>query len=195
VTADHPLNESSSQREPAESAEDVRRMYSAKVLAEVEQAEALAPGSDAVPARGNPLARVLVLKGLPGPAEAAGGASVSGADGHAIVKALVALGYLDDDAFFVLTRPEPGISSVQRVARVRGIVEAIDPVVAIALDAEAAEDLSVALDRKITPGTPAEVLGRRFVAVDGFEVSLGSGARKRVVWRQLQAAAPPGPVY
>ena len=31
--------------------------------------------------RGNPLARVLVLKGLPGPAEASGGAAVSGADG------------------------------------------------------------------------------------------------------------------
>jgi hypothetical protein len=193
MSADHPLDAPTSQ--PAETAEELRRTYAAKVLAEVASADALAPGSDAVRSRGNPVSRVLVLKGLAGPAEASGGEAVSGADGDAIDKALTALGWAEGDAFYAMTRPEPGIAEDRRVPRVKALVEALDPVVAIALDAEAAEDLSAAIGHEIASGKPADVAGRRYVAVDGMEASLGNDALKKAVWRQLQAAAPPGPVY
>ncbi len=192
---DQPLTNSGSGARPAETADDIRIAFAAKVRAEVAAADALAPGSDAVPVRGNPLARVLVLKGLPGPAEASGGAAVSGGDGEAIVKALVALGYRDDDAFFALTRPEPSASADRRVARVAALVEAVDPLVVVALDAEAAEDISAAVGARVQPGAPGEVMGRRYVVVDGLEASLGDVRRKGKVWQQLQAAAPAGPIY
>lgn len=180
---------------PSQTAEDIRHAFSAKVVAEVAAADALAPGSDAVPSRGNPLARVLVFKGLPGPAEASGGAAVSGGDGQAAVKALVALGYAEDDAFFALTRPVPSVAPERRIARVRAIVEAVDPLVTVALDAEAASDLSEVLGEQLTPKAPRQVAGRRYVAVDGLEASLTNTARKRAVWQQFQAAAPQGPIY
>jgi hypothetical protein len=191
---DHPLAEPGSAR-PAETADDVRRVFAAKVLAEVAAADALAPGSDAVPNRGNPLARVLVLKGLPGPAEASGGEAVCGADGDAIAKGLVALGYSEDDAFFALTRPEPAASLEQRIERVAALVEAVDPLVAVALDTDAADDLSAAIGEKVTAAAAREVAGRRFVVVDGMEASLGNDDRKKKVWQQLKAAAPAGPIY
>ena len=43
-------------------------------------ADALAPGSDIVASGGGLLAQVALVKGLPGPAEAAGGAALSGVD-------------------------------------------------------------------------------------------------------------------
>ncbi len=197
MTADHPLanSEGAGSGRPRETAEDIERIYAAKALAEVAQADALAPGSDAVPARGNPLGRVLVLKGLPGPAEASGDAAVSGADGDAIVKGLVALGYRDDDAFFALTRPEPGLAEERRFARVAALVEALDPLVVVALDAEAAADLSAAVGVAVTPSAPAESAGRRLVALEGMEASLGDERRKHRVWAQLKAASPQGPIY
>ena len=195
MSADHPLPDATRGSQPQGTPEDVRRVYSAKVMAEVAAANGMAPGSDAVAVRGNPLARVLVLKGLPGPAEVSGGPAVSGADGEAVVKALVALGYRDDDAFFALTRPESAASLERRVARVKALVEAVDPLVVIALDEQAAQDLSAAVGAAITSSTPVDVMGRRCVAVDGLEASLGDQRRKAAVWRQLKAAAPPGPIY
>jgi hypothetical protein len=192
---DHPLADPGSGTRPADTVDDIRAAFGGKVAAEVAAADALAPGSDAVPARGNPLARVLVLKGLPGPAEASGGPAVSGADGEAIVKALVALGYGEDDAFYSLTRPDPSILADRRVARVGALLEAVDPLVVVALDAEAAEDISAAVGERVVPASPREVMGRRYVAVDGLEASLGDERRKRRVWRQLQGAVPAGPVY
>lgn len=195
MSADHPLAKPVAGGNQRETVADVRGVFSAKVLAEVAQADALAPGSDAVPARGNPLARVLVLKGLAGPAEASGGTAVSGADGEAIVKALVALGYRDDDQFFALTRPEPGTDEPRRTARVRALIEAIDPIVVVALDAVAVEDVSAAIGEALSSGRPLDCGGRHFVAVDGMEASLGDAELKKKVWRQLQSAAPPGPIY
>ena len=178
------------------SAEQIRSLHHARARAELAAADALCPGSDAVAWRGALLAEVAVIKGLPGPAEAAGGPAVSGADGQAAESSLAKLGYEPDTAFFTLSRPIPGASAEKRVARLRAQIEAVDPVTVLALDGEAAADVARAFAIEAPAfGAVVRVLGRRFVACDGLEASLGQSDRKPVVWSQIKAAAPEEPVY
>ena len=133
------------------------------------------------------------MKGLAGPAEASGGAALSGADGEAARLALGALGYDPETAFAILSRVEPGIDAQKRADRLRIALEAVDPRVIIALDAYAAEDVSAAFDvEPLRFGKPIRVLGRMIVAVDGLEASLTDQARKARVWKQLKAVKRPG---
>lgn len=176
-------------------AESIRALFAEKAAAELAAADRSAPGSDAVPWRGDSMADVFVVKGLPGPAEAAGGAAVSGADGDAADKALGALGHDMSRSFFTLSRPEPGIDPEARSIRLRMQIEAVDPQLVVALDAEAAEDLARAFGVRLPLGQERRAVGRRMLAVDGLEASLADPARKKRVWRQLQAAKPSGPVY
>ncbi|MGV8084571.1 MAG: hypothetical protein AB2L09_13215 [Coriobacteriia bacterium] len=180
----------------AEEAARLRALHEARAKAELAEAEALAPGSGAIPPRGALFAALAVVKGLPGPAEAAGGAAVSGADGQAAVSALEALGYSADELFFTLSRPEPTLSSDQRSRRLRRQIEATGAETVLALDREAGEDLAAAFG--VPPmkfGREVVVLGRRLIAIDGLEASLMDLNRKRAVWRQMQAARRRGPVY
>ena len=177
-------------------AQELGALHEARALAELAAADALAPGSDAVRWRGAVLARVAVVKGLPGPAEASGDQALSGPDGVAAGKALEALGYSAAETFFTLSRPEPGIDAVRRVARLRAQLEAVDPAMILAVDGDAADDVSAAFGvEQPAWGTAITVLGRRIVAVDGLEASLADPARKRRVWEQLKSARPEGPVY
>jgi hypothetical protein len=181
-------------REPQTDAE-VRALFERRARAELASADACLPGADAVAYRGALLAEVAVVKGLPGPAEAAGGAALSGADGEAAVKALEALGWRSDELFFTLSRPVGG-DAESYAKRLRLQIEAVDPRIVVALDAQAAEDLGRALDVDApTPGRPAVAMGRRLVAVTAFEASLGSERLKRVAWTEMKLAAPPGPVF
>ena len=178
------------------SADVWRALHEARVRAELAAADALAPGSDAVAVHGALLAEVAVVKGLAGPAEAAGGPALSGADGAALVKALEALGYPSAGLFFTLSRPEPGIDSARRAERLRLQLEAVDPALVVALDTEAAADLAEAFGAApLVPGELVRVLGRRMVALEGFEASLGDAKRKRRAWEQLKGARFEGPVY
>lgn len=180
----------------AAAAEGLCELHAARAAAELLAADALAPGADGVAWRGASMASVAVVKGLPGPAEASGGAALSGADGEAAIKALGALGYSERELFFTLSRSTTGIAPDRVAARLRAQIEAVDPSVILALDAEARSDVAAAFG--ITPpawGREARVLGRRIIAVDGLEASLGEPARKRRVWEQLKAARAEGPVY
>lgn len=142
------------------------------------------------------MAQVAAVKGLPGPAEASGGAAISGADGIALLKALEALGYPADAVFLTLSRPEPGLDRERASDRLRLQLESVDPNVIIALDAEAAADIAEAFGCATPiPGTPLRVLGRRIVAVGGFEAALADPKGKQRVWAQLKAAKPEGPTY
>ncbi len=168
--------------------DDVRALYLAKARAELAIANALAAGSDVVPDAGEALAQVALVKGLPGPAEASGGTAMSGADGRAADSALSSLGYAPDAIFRLLSRPEPALPPEARAARLRYALEAVDPSVVVALDAEAAEDVWGALGLpKAAFGRAVHADGRTIVAVDGLEASLGDERRKRRVWRQMQA--------
>jgi hypothetical protein len=176
--------------------QQVRGVFEERARIELAAADALAPGSDAVAWSGSVFAEVAAVKGLPGPAEASGGAALTGADGAAVRKALAALGWADDAVFCTLSRPEPGLSAERRSDRLRLQIEAVDPTLVLALDAEAAADIAEAFGiARPALGEEVRVLGRRIVAVDGLEASLGDPARKKRVWRQLQAAKAEGPVY
>ena len=168
----------------------LRELYEAKATAEIAQAERLLPGADIVSSFGNPLARTMLVKGQKGPAEEGGGAALSGEDGAAARKALEALGLDPQDVFAVVSRPttDPDPDSVAQ--RVRGLIEAVDPVIVIALDDQAAADLAAAfaLD-SLAFGTPVTVFGRTLLAVDGLEASLGDESRKRKVWKQFRTIA------
>lgn len=176
-------------------AERIRVLHEAKAAEEIAAADAAAPGSDGIPWRGSLLPAVAVVKGLPGPAEASGGAAVSGADGVAVVKALEALGHDGSQVFFTLSRPAGEIESGALTARLRGHIEAVDAALVVALDAEAAEDVAAAFGLSgLGLGVEVRVAGRRLVAVEGMEAALGDATLKRRVWEQISAARPPGPV-
>jgi hypothetical protein len=166
----------------------VRALYEAKTCEELRQADALAPGSDVVGSSGELLCQVALVKGLPGPAEKAGGAALSGPDGAAADAAVEALGYDPDATFRMLSRPESSLDPGRRTSRLRRALEAVDPLVVIALDADAAADIQDAFElTRLVFGRPIRVGGRLIVAVDGLEASLADAARKRRVWRQMQA--------
>ncbi len=178
----------------AEKCAAARELFEARAVAELGAADLLCPGSDSIAPRGDILGEVLLLKGLPGPAEAAGGSALSGPDGEAADKAIEALGFRADAAFRALSRPVSATESERFARRVRLMVEAVDPRVVIALDAEAAEDLACAFQLVgFEPGMPAVVGGRQFVAVSGFEASLGDPARKKRAWSEFRHASPPKP--
>lgn len=176
---------------------DAGSAFAEKARAELVAADALVPGSDLVAWSGALLAGVALVKGLPGPAEVAGGAALSGPDGQAAEKALLALGWPEGSWFATLSRAEPDADAGPIAARLRLQLEAVDPLVIVALDEIAAGDVAAAfeLPQPPAPGRPTVSRGRRFVAVQGLEHSLGEPARKRAAWRQLQDAAPPGPVF
>lgn len=174
----------------------IRSLHEARARREIALADALAPGSDVVAWRGSLMPAVAVLKGLPGPAEAAGGAALSGADGEAVVAGLAKLGYEERHLFFTLTRPEPGLAEAERIARTRALVEAVDAPLVVALDPDAAADVAAAYGlERLSAGKAVRSCGRRLVVLDGLEASLADEQRKRLVWSQMKAAAPEGPVY
>jgi hypothetical protein len=180
----------------AEKAGKLQALHEKRALAELAAADRLAPGSDIVPWSGALLADAAVVKGLPGPAEAAGGVAMSGTDGAAALKALEALGHSPDAVFFTLSRPSSEIDAAARAARLRMQIEAVDPSVVVAVDAEAAADLALAFDAQMLEwGVAVRAHGRRLVAVDGLERSLSDDEAKRQVWAQLKAARADGPVY
>lgn len=184
---------------PASLAEEtarIRGLHEQRALAEIAAADATWPGAGAVPWSGSLMPSVALIKGLAGPAESAGGAALSGADGEAAAKALEALGHDPAQSFAALSRPDASASSEVRAVRVRLLVEAVDAPIVIALDAESAEDLARAfgVDR-LGFGKAVRVAGRRLLGVDGLEASLADEKRKRRVWAQLKAAAPAAPVY
>lgn len=171
-------------------------MYRAKADEEVRAALATI-GTPSAAVAGDPLARVVLVKGVAGPAEASGGPLMSGPDGAAATAALSALGFDPPTWFAVMSRA--GLAGDDAGLRNRWLLEAIevaDPYAVVALDPVAAEDLAAALGiRGLTPSDPVSVAGRTVIALEGLERSLDDPALKRRVWRQLKALAPRGPVW
>ncbi len=173
---------------------ELRDAFASKAQAELEAANRVAQGADAVPWSGDVFAEVAVVKGDPGPAEAAGGAALSGPDGEAARKALEALGFDPASVFATVARPEPDIDEEVLGARLRMQVEAVDPYAVVALDRVAAQVAGIAFELgALRSGRLVRAHGRVFVAADGLEESLADEALKRRVWRQLKTLSPRPP--
>lgn len=175
--------------EPARISE-LTALFDARRAVEVDDAGRLLPGSDRQPLGGDPRAGVLLVKGLPGPAEETGAAVLSGPDGTAAQSALAALG-VGSAYCAVLSRPGVADDETLVARRLRQIIEAVDPWCMIALDGVAALDVSQAFGAP-TPafGRSVRLGGRIVVAADGLEASLADPVRKKRVWAQLKALAP-----
>lgn len=145
---------------------------------------------------GNQLASVLAIKGLPGVAETKGLPALSGADGDALEKALVALGWKESSWLGVILQPVD--AAALSAGNLRELVEIIDPLVVITLDDVARLQLIEALSplaANLLSGFHAKaaitVLGRRLISVDSFELALRDSDKKQLAWAQLKQAIRP----
>lgn len=164
---------------------------------------------------GNAFSPVVLVKGELNDAERSGEPLLSGADGTALRAALGAIGWEPQDLCVLaavagsgdevvaggLTEGEPLPVDLFREA-----LEALDPEAVILLDDAAAdllretyadalaiiEDFDTAM---LKPGLIAPVLGRRVLALDGFEAALSQPAEKQRMWAYLKQMPPLGAPY
>lgn len=169
------------------------KVYVRKMQAELEELEQLG-----VQTAGNAFSTVLFAKGVPGPAEQAGGALLSGADGKALRAALNKLGYAPEDWAAIDTSAPPEV--------LRRAVTALDPSTLVACDEEAAAAIREAYaedlcelpdfeDALLSPGRVVQVAGMRVLNLGGFEAALSSSKQKQVVWAYLKRIPPLGEPY
>ena len=164
---------------------------------------------------GSAFSPVLLVKGELNGDELTGAELLSGADGKALRAALSAMGWEPQD-FCALSavagEGDPAIADGPRAGEplavevFREAVEALDPEAVVLLDEVAAqvmreayadalaiiEDFDTAM---LGPGLVAPVLGRRVLALDGFEASLGDPAQKQRMWAYLKQLPPLGAPY
>ncbi len=141
---------------------------------------------------GNALCAVLLVKGRPGPSEQAGGELLSGADGDALKAALARLGWAGDDWGALATFLDRPGNPQADPADMAVAVEVFDPECVVALDTPAAHALAHAwgLPVPLRAGAVEHVLGRRVLALGGFEAALASEQGKRDMWARLKQVAP-----
>lgn len=173
---------------------DIRRRARQKLTFELSELE----GSGLV-VEGNVGSEVLIVKGEPGPAERAGSALLSGADGSALKAALRALGYAPE-AFLGVACWDASGSGVP-AGLLRRAVSVLDPACLIVCDETAAAlvreayaaeladlaDLDCAM---LTPGSLAHVCGMDAISLGGFEAALADARKKQVMWARLKRIAP-----
>lgn len=164
---------------------------------------------------GNAFSPVVLIKGDLDEAERAGGELLAGPDGKALRSALSTMGWEPED-FCALSavagEGDPAVDpvlapgDVLTVGLFREAVEALDPEAIILLDNTAAdllretyadalaiiEDFNTAM---LMPGLVAQVLGRRVLALDGFEASLTDPREKQRMWAYLKQLPPLGAPY
>jgi hypothetical protein len=179
-------------REPGLSEADrIRREFEAKAGAELHDADGLVGAS--VGSWEGPLlgARVAFLVARPSEASGAG-ALLAEPVRDAVLKAADALG-AGEDVFVAVTRPQ-GVTDTEAAARrLRLLIEAVDPPVVIALDAEAASDLALAFGAgDLRPGHPVRALGRGLGATGDFAASLDDPDAKKRAWSAMKGAAALG---
>lgn len=164
---------------------------------------------------GNAFSPVVLVKGELNDAERSGGPLLSGADGTALRAALGAIGWEPQDLCVLAAVAGSGDEAVAggltageplSVDLFREALEALDPEAIILLDDAAAdllretyadalaiiEDFDTAM---LKPGLIAPVLGRRVLALDGFEAALSQPAEKQRMWAYLKQMPPLGAPY
>jgi hypothetical protein len=170
-------------------AKRLEKLQVAKARAELRAADARLGAKPAIAGRGDPTAEVVIVKGVPDAGEVASRSALSGEVGVAARKALAALGFDPERLWATHSRPaQAGDDDYAR--RLEAIVEAVDPLVAIALDDVAATDLAAAyLVPALVPGRPVIARGRVLGSVGGLAASLSDPAAKARVWECFKAIA------
>ena len=171
-------------------------------------------GRRGVRCAGNAFSPVVLVKGDLDDAERAGGELLAGADGKALRAALGAIGYAPED-FCVLASVAGAADPADAAAPAgeplpaetfREALEALDPEAVLLLDDTAAgamrdayadalvviEDFDTAM---LKPGLVAHVLGRRVLALDGFEAALADKVAKQRMWAYIKQLKPAGAPY
>ncbi|WP_368133683.1 hypothetical protein [Collinsella bouchesdurhonensis] len=161
---------------------------------------------------GNAFSPIVLIKGDLNEEERAGGALLGGADGTALRASCTAIGYAPED-FCALAAvagegddPALTLGATLPTEVFREALEALDPEVVLLLDAAAADlmretyaDALVAIDdfdtAMLKPGLVAHVLGRRVLALDGFEAALGDKREKQRMWAYIKQIGPAGAPY
>ncbi len=164
---------------------------------------------------GNAFSPIVLVKGELNEAERAGGDVLAGADGDALRAALGRLGYAPED-FCALSAvagagdcavaPTTPVGSMLSPDVFREALEALDPEAIVLLDDAAATEMREAYAAELAaieqfdvamlaPGLVARVLGRRVLALDGFEAALGDAAAKQRMWAYLKQLPPAGAPY
>lgn len=164
---------------------------------------------------GNAFSPVVLVKGELNDAERSGEPLLSGADGTALRAALGAIGWEPQDLCVLAAVAGSGDEAVAGglmageplpVDLFREALEALDPEAVILLDDAAAdllretyadalaivEDFDTAM---LKPGLIAPVLGRRVLALDGFEAALSQPVEKQRMWAYLKQMPPLGAPY
>lgn len=171
---------------------------------------------------GNAFSPILLIKGDLNAEERMGGALLAGADGKALRAALLAIGWEPQDLCVLSSvrgkraavpeaassgaPGESGTAASLSTETFREAVETLDPEAIVLLDDEAAglmretyadalaliEDFDTAM---LKPGLVASVLGRRVLALDGFEAALGDPSQKQRMWAYLKRLPPLGAPY
>lgn len=164
---------------------------------------------------GNAFSPVVLVKGELNADELAGESLLSGADGAALRAALPAIGWEPQDFCALATvfgAGEPGIvdgpvsGDAVPAELFREALEALDPEAIVLLDDVAAdamreayadalaiiEDFDTAM---LKPGLVAPVLGRRVLALNGFEAALTESRQKQRMWAYLKQLPPLGAPY
>ena len=160
---------------------------------------------------GNAFSPVVLVKGELNDAErSASIALLSGADGEALRSALSAIGWAPEDFCALASVAGAGEAGVAPTVPAgsplpsplfREALEALDPEAVILLDDAAADamreayvdalalvdDFDCAL---LKPGLVAHVLGRRVLALDGFEAALADPKEKQRMWAYLKQMPP-----
>jgi hypothetical protein len=183
-------------REPdLTSADALRAAYEAKALAELADADALLglrPGAGRGPRAWNgPVLGPRIAFVVAAPAAGAGsGGMLDEAAADAASKAADALGAGPAGAFTIASRPAGKGSATARARRLRLAIEAVDPLVVIALDTDAAADVAAAFDLDGLPvGRPVSGAGRVLGSAGDFADSLADAAAKARAWSAMKGIA------
>lgn len=160
---------------------------------------------------GNACSPIVLVKGDLDEAERLGGELAAGPDGAALRKALGAIGYAPED-FCVLASVAGAGDGAVAVGETlpcelfREALEALDPEAIVLLDDVAADAMREAYadglavienfdTAMLMPGLVASVMGRRVLALDGFEAALTTPADKQRMWAYLKQLPPLGAPY
>ena len=161
---------------------------------------------------GNAFSPIVLVKGELNEAERSGGELLAGADGTALRSALAAIGWAPEDFCALAAVAGAGEGGAESAAApgeplppelFREALEALDPEAVVLLDDAAAdvmreayadalaiiEDFDTAM---LKPGLVAHVLGRRVLALDGFEAALSDKAEKQRMWAYIKQLPPLG---